>query len=42
MFFNRVNRAMGHDDLYPFTIPDQVARKLAFIHRVIGGARSAG
>ncbi len=39
MFFNRVNRAMGHDDLYPFAIPDPVARKLAFIHRVIGSVR---
>jgi len=41
MFFNRVNRAMGQDDLYPFTIPDPVARKLAFIHRVIGSARAS-
>ncbi|WP_036507559.1 zinc-binding metallopeptidase family protein [Nocardioides sp. URHA0020] len=40
IFFNRVNRAMGHADLYPFTIPDPVTRKLAFVHRVIGSVRS--
>lgn len=34
-FFNRVNRAMGHDDVYPFEIPEPVVRKLAFVHRVV-------
>lgn len=34
-FFNRVNRAMGLPDLYPFTFGAPVARKLDFVHRVI-------
>ena len=38
LFFNRINRAMGHDDLYPFAIPDPVAQKLAFVHRLVRGA----
>ena len=42
LFFNRINRAMGHDDLYPFVIPDPVARKLAFVHRLVRAARSEG
>lgn len=33
--FNRVNRAMGQHDLYPFTITQPVVEKLAFMHRVI-------
>jgi hypothetical protein len=40
MFFNRINRAMGHDDLYPFVIPEPVVRKLAFVHRTIANAAS--
>lgn len=38
-FFNRVNRAMGKHDLYPFTIPEPVARKLDFVHRVVSASR---
>ena len=38
-FFNRVNRAMGKHDLYPFEIPEPVARKLDFVHRVVTGSR---
>jgi hypothetical protein len=34
LFFNRVNRSMGKDDLYPFEITPQVAAKLEFVHRV--------
>ncbi len=36
LMLNRVNRAMGHRDLYPFVIPRPVAEKLAFVHRLIG------
>ena len=32
---NRVNRAMGARDLYPFGIVEPVRRKLAFIHRLV-------
>ncbi len=38
-FLNRVNRAMGKSDLYPFTIAAPVARKLDFVHRVVTGSR---
>ena len=38
-FFNRVNRAMGKSDLYPFTIAAPVARKLDFVHRVVTASR---
>lgn len=34
-FFNRINRSMGEADLYPFTISQQVADKLRFVHRVL-------
>jgi hypothetical protein len=33
--FNRVNRAMGQGDLYPFTLTRPVIEKLAFVHRVV-------
>lgn len=33
--FNRVNQAMGRRPLYPFEIPQPVARKIGFVHRVI-------
>ncbi len=33
--FNRINRAMGQSDLYPFTITAPVQRKLAFVHEII-------
>jgi hypothetical protein len=26
-----INRSMGHDDLYPFVIPDDVLQKLEFV-----------
>ncbi len=35
LFFNRVNRAMGASDLYPFRISDPVVAKLEFVHRVL-------
>ena len=35
LFFNRVNTAMGKNPLYPFDIPPAVARKLAFVHKVV-------
>ncbi|MCT9002136.1 putative zinc-binding metallopeptidase [Microbacterium memoriense] len=33
--FNRINRAMGLSDLYPFTITAPVQRKLAFVHDIV-------
>jgi hypothetical protein len=41
---NQVNRSMGRDDLYPFTLPAAVIEKLAYVHeRVSAGAtRRAG
>ncbi|UZN02865.1 zinc-binding metallopeptidase family protein [Cellulomonas sp. S1-8] len=38
-FLNRVNRAMGKGDLYPFGIVAPVARKLDFVHRVVTASR---
>jgi hypothetical protein len=35
LFFNRVNTAMGKSPLYPFDIPAPVARKLAFVHKLV-------
>ncbi|WP_210413920.1 zinc-binding metallopeptidase family protein [Protaetiibacter larvae] len=35
LFFNRVSRAMGQRDLYPFELPAPVRAKLAFIHRLV-------
>lgn len=32
---NDINRSMGHDDFYPFVIPELAVTKLAFVHRVI-------
>jgi len=32
---NMVNRSMGHDDLYPFVLPEAVLDKMQFIHNVI-------
>jgi len=35
---NALNRSMGADDLYPFTLAERVIRKLSFVHeRVAGG-----
>ncbi|MEJ1155589.1 zinc-binding metallopeptidase family protein [Microbacterium marmarense] len=36
--FNRVNRSMGFGDLYPFDIVGSIARKLAFVHRLVSRA----
>jgi hypothetical protein len=33
--FNRINRAMGFGDLYPFDIVGPVKHKLAFIHEIV-------
>ena len=39
MVFNRINRSMGQDDLYPFTLVEPVRRKLAYVHElVVGGS----
>ena len=35
LMFNRINRAMGKGDLYPFTLAEPVARKLGFVHRLV-------
>jgi hypothetical protein len=35
LLLNRVNHAMGRDDLYPFTISEPVRTKLDFVHRVV-------
>ncbi|AYF99487.1 hypothetical protein D7I47_06960 [Protaetiibacter intestinalis] len=35
LFFNRVNRAMGQRDLYPFELSQPVHAKLDFIHRLV-------
>ncbi|MCK9909298.1 putative zinc-binding metallopeptidase, partial [Microbacteriaceae bacterium K1510] len=32
---NDINRSMGHEDFYPFVIPEVAVTKLAFVHRVI-------
>ena len=32
---NSLSRSMGHDDFYPFVIPEPAYEKLAFVHRVI-------
>jgi len=32
---NDINRSMGHNDFYPFVIPEVAATKLNFVHRVV-------
>jgi hypothetical protein len=40
---NAVNRSMGRDDLYPFTLAPAVIEKLTFVHeRVLAGAAVPG
>ena len=39
--FNRINRAMGQRDLYPFTISAPAQRKLAFMHELVTRAPMA-
>jgi hypothetical protein len=34
---NAINRSMGHDDLYPFTLAPAVVDKLAFAHETVLG-----
>ncbi|SOE20165.1 hypothetical protein SAMN06298216_0663 [Spirosomataceae bacterium TFI 002] len=36
---NSINRAMGHQDVYPFVITPTVVRKLTFIHRLLWNFR---
>jgi len=38
LMFNRVNRAMGHRDLYPFTLEPPVVEKLTYVHELVAGA----
>ena len=39
---NQVNRSMGYDDLYPFTLAPRVIEKLSFVHeRVVAEASRA-
>jgi hypothetical protein len=33
---NAINRSMGHEDLYPFTLAPTVIEKLAFVHERVG------
>ena len=33
--FNDINRSMGHNDFYPFVIPETAVAKLAFVHKLI-------
>jgi len=35
LLLNRVNRALGRGDMYPFTLTDPVRTKLDFVHRVV-------
>lgn len=39
LMLNRVNRAMGKEDLYPFAIVGAVARKLDLVHRLVQASR---
>lgn len=38
--FNRINRAMGASDLYPFDIVPVVARKIGFVHDIVTAAHA--
>ncbi|ACI52002.1 conserved hypothetical protein [Gluconacetobacter diazotrophicus PA1 5] len=38
---NSLNRSMGQGDFYPFVLPPAVLEKLAFIHALVHGARTA-
>ena len=42
MVLNQLNRSMGSDDLYPFTLTPAVLDKLRFVHVVLGAHRAAG
>jgi hypothetical protein len=39
LVLNALNRSMGLDDAYPFTLGDVAARKLGFVHDVVRGAQ---
>jgi hypothetical protein len=39
---NEINRSMGHNDFYPFVIPELATTKLGFVHRVIRAATRRG
>lgn len=39
---NALNRSMGMADIYPFTLPEPVQQKLAFVHGLVGAARDGG
>jgi hypothetical protein len=39
---NAVNRSMGRDDLYPFTLAAPVIEKLAFVHERVNASAPAG
>lgn len=39
---NSINRSMGHQDLYPFVMSQQVINKLNFIHQLTWNNRMAG
>jgi len=41
LMFNRVNRSMGQNDLYPFTLEPPVVEKLAYVHALVTGATRA-
>ncbi len=38
LMFNRVNRSMGQNDLYPFTLTEPVIAKLRFVHELVASA----
>ena len=38
---NSINRSMGREDLYPFVITPGVARKLGYMHELVGGVAEA-
>jgi hypothetical protein len=38
---NAINRSMGRDDLYPFTLAPEVVEKLSFAHRRVLDGRQA-
>jgi hypothetical protein len=42
LMFNRVNRSMGQNDLYPFTLTEPVIAKLRFVHEVVTQGRISG
>jgi hypothetical protein len=35
---NELNRAVGHNDAYPFVIAEPIAKKLEFVHDTIAAA----